>query len=46
MSHKLESYYHTRRDTPDQLNEEGLGNCYALLAKLIEMAEQGDLDHI
>ena len=28
LSHKLEDYYHTRRDSYDNLNEEGLENCY------------------
>lgn len=28
LSHKLEDYYHTRRDSFDNLNAEGLENCY------------------
>lgn len=28
LSHKLEDYYHTRRDTYDNLNAKGLAQCY------------------
>lgn len=28
LNHVLEDYYHTRRDSCDNLNEEGLKNCY------------------
>ena len=40
LSHKLEDYYHTRRDTYDNLNEEGLENCYRATVALIESIEQ------
>ncbi len=36
LSHKLEDYYHTRRDTWDNLNTEGLENCYRATITLIE----------
>ena len=36
LSHKLEDYYHTRRDTWDNLNSEGLENCYIATVKLLE----------
>ena len=44
MSHKLENYYHTRRDTPDNLNKESLENCYMAAARLVEIIDRGDLD--
>ena len=44
MSHKLEDYYHTRRDTPDRLNAAGLENCYKAVRKLVELIDQGILD--
>lgn len=40
LNHVLESYYHTRKDTCDHLNEEGLENCYRAVVSLIEMAEE------
>ena len=40
LSHVLEDYYHTRRDTSDNLNEEGLENCIRATTKLIEILEQ------
>ena len=41
LNHNLEDYYHTRRDTYDNLNEEGLSNCYAASVKLLEMFDNG-----
>lgn len=35
LSHVLEDYYHTRRDSYDNLNPQGLGNCYRATAALI-----------
>ena len=40
LSHVLEDYYHTRRDSFDNLNGEGLENCIRATAKLIEMLEE------
>ena len=36
LSHVLEDYYHTRRDSYDNMNEEGLINCIKATAMLIE----------
>ena len=40
LSHMLEDYYHTRRDSFDNLNGEGLENCIRATAKLIEKLEE------
>lgn len=40
LSHVLEDYYHTRRDSFDNLNGEGLENCIRATAKLIEKLEE------
>ncbi len=36
MDHHLEDYYHTRRDTCDRIDPEGIGNCFAVMARLLE----------
>ena len=41
LNHKLENYYHTRRDTYDNMNEEGLSNCFAVSVKALEMFDGG-----
>ena len=41
LSHVLEDYYHTRRDSCDNLNEEGLENCIRATVMLIDMMERG-----
>ena len=41
LNHKLENYYHTRRDTYDNMNEEGLANCFAASVKTLEMFDNG-----
>jgi Zn-dependent M28 family amino/carboxypeptidase len=41
LNHKLEDYYHTRRDTYDNMNAEGLANCYAASVKALEMFDDG-----
>ncbi len=41
LNHKLEDYYHTRRDTYDNMNAEGLANCYAASVKALEMFDEG-----
>ena len=41
LNHKLESYYHTRRDTYDNMNEQGLADCYAASIKVLEMFDAG-----
>jgi Zn-dependent M28 family amino/carboxypeptidase len=44
LSHKLEDYYHTRKDSYDNLNLEGLANCFAVTAKVLEQFDEGKLD--
>ena len=44
LNHKLESYYHTREDSYDNLNLEGLANCFAITAKVLEHFDEGKLD--
>ena len=39
LSHKLEDYYHTRRDSYDNLDEAGLENCYLAVLRFIESLE-------
>ncbi|MGN1478791.1 MAG: M28 family peptidase, partial [Acutalibacteraceae bacterium] len=41
LNHKLESYYHTRRDTYDNMNAQGLAGCYAASVKALEMFDSG-----
>ncbi len=42
LNHKLENYYHTRRDTYDNMNAEGLANCYAATVKALEKFDNGE----
>ena len=44
LNHKLEDYYHTRRDSYDNLNAEGLENCYAATVRLLEKIDAGCLE--
>lgn len=39
LNHRLEDYYHTRRDTYDNLNTEGLDNCWRALVYFVAAAE-------
>jgi hypothetical protein len=41
LNHKLESYYHTRKDSYDNLDKKGLSNCYAASVKALEMFDNG-----
>ena len=41
LNHKLEDYYHTRRDTNDNMNEQGLADCFAISVKALEMFDNG-----
>lgn len=41
LNHKLENYYHTRRDTYDNMNPQGLANCFAASVKALEMFDNG-----
>ncbi len=36
LNHKLERYYHTRLDSWDNLNEKGIGECFAISTKVLE----------
>ncbi len=42
LNHKLEDYYHTRRDTYDNMNPEGLANCFAATVKALEKFDNGE----
>lgn len=44
LRHNLEDYYHTRRDTYDNLNEEGIENCYRAMVRMAELIDQGAVD--
>ena len=44
LNHKLEDYYHTRKDSYDNLNLEGLANCFAITARVLEHFDEGKLD--
>lgn len=41
LNHKLEDYYHTRRDTYDNMNLDGLADCFAVSVKALEMFDNG-----
>ena len=41
LNHKLEDYYHTRRDTYDNMNEQGLADCFAISVKALGMFDNG-----
>ncbi len=41
LNHNLEDYYHTRRDTYDNMNAEGLAGCYAVSVKVLEKFDNG-----
>lgn len=41
LNHKLEDYYHTRRDTYDNMNLKGLADCFAISVKALEMFDKG-----
>ena len=43
LNHKLEDYYHTRHDTYDNMNLEGLANCYAATVKTLELFDAGEM---
>ena len=45
LNHKLEDYYHTRKDSFDNLNTEGIENCYKAAVRLLELADEGELDN-
>ncbi len=41
LNHALEDYYHTRRDTYNNMNLEGLADCYAVSVKVLEKFDNG-----
>ena len=44
LNHKLENYYHTRRDTYDNMNPAGLADCFATSVKVLEKFDSGKYD--
>ena len=40
LNHKLESYYHTRRDSYDNMNLDGLADCFAATVKVLEKFDE------
>lgn len=40
LSHKLEDYYHTRRDSDGRLNKSGLENCYRAAVAAIQIIDR------
>ncbi len=40
LNHRLEDYYHTRKDSWDNLNEEGLENCFNATVRFVEILDQ------
>ena len=41
LNHKLERYYHTRLDSYDNMNKDGIANCFAATVKALEMFDNG-----
>ncbi len=41
LNHKLENYYHTRRDSYDNMNVDGLADCFAVSVKVLEEFDKG-----
>ncbi|MDD6619847.1 MAG: M20/M25/M40 family metallo-hydrolase [Eubacteriales bacterium] len=41
LNHKLEDYYHTRRDTYDNMDLKGLADCFAISVKVLEKFDKG-----
>ena len=44
LNHKLEDYYHTRKDSCDNLDAEGLENCYKATVTMLREIDSGALD--
>ena len=40
LNHKLEDYYHTRKDSFDNLNAEGIENCYKAIIQTISLIDE------
>ena len=41
LNHKLESYYHTRKDSYDNMSLRGLADCFAVSVKVLENFDNG-----
>ncbi|MCQ2461832.1 MAG: M20/M25/M40 family metallo-hydrolase [Clostridia bacterium] len=41
LNHKLESYYHTRKDTYTNMDLKGLADCYEVSVRALEMFDDG-----
>lgn len=41
LSHVLEDYYHTRRDTYDNMNKQGIADCYAVTVETLALFDEG-----
>jgi Zn-dependent M28 family amino/carboxypeptidase len=41
LNHKLESYYHTRKDSYDNLNLDGIADCFAVSVRVLEKFDAG-----
>ena len=41
LNHKLESYYHTRKDSYDNMDVNGLADCFAVSVKVLEKFDEG-----
>ena len=41
LNHNLQNYYHTRRDTYDNMNLDGLADCFAVSVKVLEKFDNG-----
>ena len=41
LNHKLERYYHTRLDSYDNMNFDGIANCFAATVKTLEKFDNG-----
>lgn len=41
LNHKLERYYHTRLDSYDNMNKQGLAECFAVTTKVLEKFVNG-----
>lgn len=46
LNHKLENYYHTRKDSYDNLDAAGLENCYRATVLLLEALDEGAISRI
>ncbi len=41
LNHKLENYYHTRRDSYDNMDNKGLADCYAVSVRVLDKFDEG-----